>query len=45
MVVGAKACEFTDGFLWFVRGNFVVSPKLSVSCVFELFTISSRIKS
>ena len=22
MVVGAKVCELTDGFLWFVCGNF-----------------------
>ena len=27
MVVGAKVCELTDGFLWFVCGNFDVSPK------------------
>ena len=26
MVVGAKVCELTDGFLWFVCGNFDVSP-------------------
>ena len=26
MVVGAKLCELTDGFLWFVCGNFDVSP-------------------
>ena len=25
MVVGAKVCELTDGFLWFVCGNFDVS--------------------
>ena len=25
MVVGAKVCEVTDGFLWFVCGNFDVS--------------------
>ena len=29
MVVGAKVCELTDGFLWFVCGNFDVSPKAS----------------
>ena len=27
IVVGAKVCELTDGFLWFVCGNFDVSPK------------------
>ena len=27
MVAGAKVCELTDGFLWFVCGNFDVSPK------------------
>ena len=26
MVVGTKVCELTDGFLWFVCGNFDVSP-------------------
>ena len=26
MVVGAKVCELTDGFLWFVCGNFDVFP-------------------
>ena len=26
MVVGAKVCELTDGFLCFVCGNFDVSP-------------------
>ena len=25
-MVGAKVCELTDGFLWFVCGNFDVSP-------------------
>ena len=29
MVVGAKVCELTDDFLWFVCGNFDVSPKKS----------------
>ena len=28
MVVGAKVCELTDGFLWFVCGNFYVYPKV-----------------
>ena len=28
MVVGAKVCELTDGFLWFVCGNFDVSPNM-----------------
>ena len=28
MIVGAKVCELTDGFLWFVCVNFDVSPKL-----------------
>ena len=28
MVVGAKVCELTDSFLWFVCGNFDVSPYL-----------------
>ena len=23
MMVGAKVCELTDGFLWFVRGLYV----------------------
>ena len=27
MVVGAKVCELTDGFLWFACGNFDISPK------------------
>ena len=27
MVVGAKVCELTDVFLWFVCGNFDASPK------------------
>ena len=27
MVVGAKVCEPTDGLLWFVCGNFDVSPE------------------
>ena len=27
MVVGAKVCELTDGFLWLVCGNFDVSPE------------------
>ena len=31
MVVGAKVCELTDGFLWFVCGNFDVSPKTSIT--------------
>ena len=31
MVVGAKVCELTDGFLWFVCGNFDVSPKLAAA--------------
>ena len=26
MVVGAKVCELTDAFLWFVCGNFDVYP-------------------
>ena len=26
MVVGAQVCELKDGFLWFVCGNFDVSP-------------------
>ena len=26
MVVGAKVCELIDDFLWFVCGNFDVSP-------------------
>ena len=26
MMVGAKVCGLTDGFLWFVCGNFDVSP-------------------
>ena len=26
MVVRTKVCELTDGFLWFVCGNFNVSP-------------------
>ena len=29
MVVGAKVCELTDGFLGFVCGNFDVFPKSS----------------
>ena len=29
MVVGAKVCELTDGFLLFVCGNFGVSPNPS----------------
>ena len=28
MVVGDKVCELTDGFLWFVCGNFDVSSYL-----------------
>ena len=28
MVVGAKVCELTDDFLWFVCVNFDISPKL-----------------
>ena len=28
MLVGTKVCELTDGFLWFVCGNFDVSPIL-----------------
>ena len=31
MVVGAKVCALTDGFLWFVCGNFEVSPKIHLS--------------
>ena len=34
MVVGAKVCELTDGFLWFVCGNFDVSP-YKVSFLFK----------
>ena len=30
MLVGAKVCELTDGFLWIVFGNFDVSPNASV---------------
>ena len=30
MLVGAKVCELADGFLWFVCGNFDVSPKSPV---------------
>ena len=37
MVVGAKVCELTDGFLWFVCGlyvGFLTSPlKSPLSCV------------
>ena len=29
MVVGAQVCELTYGFLWFVCGNFDVSPNPS----------------
>ena len=29
MVVGAKVCELTDFFLWFVCGNFDVSSKVN----------------
>ena len=29
MVVGAKVCDLTDAFLWFVYGNFDVSLSTS----------------
>ena len=35
MVVGAKVCELTDGFLWFVCGLYVgilTSPLMLVGC-------------
>ena len=34
MVVGAKVCDLTDGFLWFVCGLYVgisTSPQISVN--------------
>ena len=33
MVVGARVCELTDGFLWFVYGN-LMSPLKSSSAIF-----------
>ena len=35
MVVGAKVCEITDGFLWFICGNFDVSLS-TFSCFLRL---------
>ena len=35
MVVGAKVCELTDGFLWFVCGNFDVSPKKGNAVIYN----------
>ena len=41
MVVGAKVCEFTGGFLWFVYGLYVgilTSPlSISVKTFFQIF--------
>ena len=37
MVVVAKVCELTDGFLWFVCGNFDVSPKISQFCAIGMW--------
>ena len=39
MVVMAKVCELTDGFLWFVCGNFDVSPNLLVTGVYIPFSL------
>ena len=36
MVVGATVCELTDGFLWFVCGNFDVSPKYMYILSFDI---------
>ena len=30
MVVGAKVCDLTEDLLWFVCGNFDVSPKAAL---------------
>ena len=38
MVVGAKVCELTDGFLWFLCGNFDVSPKAFLTLIHWLVT-------
>ena len=44
MVVGAKVCELTDGFLWFVCGNFDVSPKLSKCTSFSIQTCKEKLE-
>ena len=36
MVVGAKVCELTDGFLWFVCGLYVV-------CMWEFWCLPLQI--
>ena len=33
MVVGAKVCELTDGFLWFVCGLYVGILTSPLSCI------------
>ena len=38
MVVGAKVCDLTDGFLWFVCGLYVgilMSPQISLSVSYD----------
>ena len=37
MVVGAKVCELTDGFLWFVCGLYVgiLTSPLSIICIHQ----------
>ena len=38
MVVGAKVCDLTEHLLWFVCGNFDVSPKCDLYiCIIERF--------
>ena len=44
MVVGAKVCELTDGFLWFVCGNFDVFPYHCWDS-FSLFLLSEECSS
>ena len=40
MEVGAKVCELTGGFLWFVCGNFDLSPYLKRCTVLPSFLLS-----
>ena len=36
MLVGAKVCELTDGFLWFVCGLYVGILKSPLGCFYHL---------
>ena len=44
MVVGAKVCELTDGFLWFVCGLYVgiLTSPLRTAKLFQVLFLSGK---